>query len=177
MMIDAEVLRLRRLRNRALQVRAVARILGRDRTPPNRPLAVSALISWRVARVVTGRLRAHPNLRYQKGPGRLRCWFNHAAAFLITATARGREGGLHAYAARLQCLLRDLDDTRALTWDPHLSDTLGRAQMQMRRLLQELAGTQQAAAPAVMPRIDTPSTNGRTLGDVAIATDWPYLAI
>ncbi len=84
---------------------------------------------------------------------------------------------MHAYAARLQCLLRDLDDTRALTWDPHLSDTLGRAQMQMRRLLQELAGTQQAAAPAVMPRIDTTSTNGRTLGDVAIATDWPYLAI
>jgi hypothetical protein len=165
MMIDAEVARLRKLRNRALRVRALAEVLNADRLGRDRPIALSALIAWRVARVVTGRLRAHPNLSYQQGPSRIRSWFDRADVFLIGTTARVADRGVRVYAAELQWLARELDDARALTRDQELSDALGRAQRQFRRLLQELAGAPDHAA---LPRLDTSSRP---------ATDWPYLAI
>jgi hypothetical protein len=165
MMIDAEVARLRKLRNRALRVRALAEVLDAHRPSANRTIALSALISWRVARVVTGRLRAHPNLSYQQEPSRIHSWFDRADVFLIGTTARYADRGVRVYAAELQCLAREVDDTRALTRDQELSDTLGRAQRQFRRLLQELGGAPDNAA---LPRLDT---NPRP------AADWPYLAI
>ena len=55
-MIDTEVMRLRKLRNMALRVRAVAAVLGSECKTQQRTLAMSALVSWRVARAVTGRL-------------------------------------------------------------------------------------------------------------------------
>ena len=178
-MIDTEVARLRKLRNMALRVRALAEILSADRPGENLAIAMSRVISWRVVRVVTGRLRAHPNLSYQNGPSRVRYGFNRAFAFLIGTTARYRRRAERLYAAQLQCLVRQLEDTRALTWDQELSDTLGRAQRQIRRLMQELAGAPDSTATPAVPRIDTNSrlaSSGRARGD-AIETDWPYLAI
>jgi hypothetical protein len=165
MMIDVEVARLRKLRNRALRVRALAEVLNAHRQSADRTIALSALTSWRVARVVTGRLRAHPNLSCQQGPSRTRSWFDRTDVFLIGTTARFADRGVRVYAAELQCLARELDDSRALTRDQDLSDTLGRAQRQLRRLLQELAGAPDNAA---VPRLDT---------DSRPASDWPYLAI
>jgi hypothetical protein len=178
-MIDAEVVRLRKLRNMALRVRALAEVLSTDRSGENRAIAMSKVISWRVVRVITGRLRAHPNLSYQNGPSRIRYGFNRAFAYLIGTTARFRRRGEPLYALHLQYLLRQLDDTRALTWEQELSDTLGRAQRQFRRLIQELAGVADSAAAPALPRIDPNSrlaTSGRDRG-AAIETDWPYLAI
>ncbi len=41
-------------------------------------------------------------------------------------------------AQQLQAVAREVDDVRALTWSPELSDALGRMQIQMRRLANEL---------------------------------------
>jgi hypothetical protein len=178
-MIDAEVMRLRQLRNMALRVRAVAAVLRTECTTQQRTLAMSALVSWRVARLVTGRLWAHPNLSYQKEPHRVRHLLDRAVAFLIGATARNPGHALRAFAAELQNLARELDDTRALTWDQDWSDTLGRAQRQLRGLMQQLPAVPRRTARVAERRIATQSrlsANGRRLDDVAIPNDWPYLA-
>jgi hypothetical protein len=175
-MIDTEVMRLRKLRNLALRVRAVAAVLGTECTTQRRTIAMSALVSWRVARAVTGRLWAHPNLSYQKGPHRIRHMLDHAAACIIGATARHRGHASRAYAAQLQNLARELEDTRALTWDQDWSDTLGRAQRQLRGLMQQLPAVPGAAERQIASNSRL-SANGRPLDDVAIPNDWPYLAI
>jgi hypothetical protein len=173
-MIDTEVMRLRKLRNMALRVRAVAAVLGTECTAQQRTIAMSALVSWRVARLVTGRLWAHPNLSYQNGPPRIRGMLDRAVAFAIGA-ARNRGHALRAYAVELQNLARELDDTRALTWDQDWSDTLGRAQRQLRGLMQELPAVPRAAERRIATNSRL-SANGRRLDDVAIPNDWPYLA-
>jgi len=178
-MIDAEVARLRKLRNVALRARAVAAVLSAEPATQHRAITQSAVIAWRVARMVTGRLRAHPNLRIQKRPSCIRYGFNGAFAFLIGTTALYRGRVLYAHAAELRLLARELDDTRALTWDLDWSDTLGRAQRQLRRLIPELAGGAGNAVPVAGARIGSNSrlaANGPR-SEVAIAADWPYLAI
>ncbi len=178
-MIDAEVMRLRKLRNVALRVRAIAAVLSTECTTQQRTIAMSALVSWRVARLVTGRLWAHPNLSYQKGPHRIRYMLDRAVAFAIGATARYRGHALRAYAAELQILARELDDARALTWDQDWSDTLGPAQRQLRGLMQQLPAVPSRTARVAERRIaenSRLSANGRQLDDVAIPNDWPYLA-
>jgi len=71
-MIDAEVLRLRDLRNMALRARALANSLDSGSLADDSVLARSAVTCWTIARIATGRLRAHPYLSYQKEPGQLR---------------------------------------------------------------------------------------------------------
>src|SRR5271169_4755612 len=171
-MIDAEVTRLRKLRNMALRVRAVAENFSAEPTMQHPMIALSAVLAWRLARVVSGRLRAHPNLNFQQEPSGLRYFFDHAVAYAIGATARYRSRMLRAYTAQLQYLARELDDTRALTWDQDWSDTLGRAQRQLHRSIQELGGSANAAVNA-----GSRAANGRPLDDGAMAADWPYLAI
>src|ERR1039458_3829146 len=69
-MIDPDVSRLRRLRAAALRVRAIARALS------SRPYALNDFLlgrgagaSWRIARAVSGRLKAHPYASYQQDAG------------------------------------------------------------------------------------------------------------
>jgi|SRR5271170_2503302 len=176
-MTDAKVMRLRKLRDTALRVRALAEALGSDPRAENPVIAVSAVISWRVARVITGRLRAHPNLSYQKGPGQLRYFFIRAAAMLVAAAARYRDRVLPAYASQLQCLARELADTRALIWEPDWGDTLGRAQRQIRQATQDIGGASDRAAPSRADADVLLSSNERARGNAGIAADWPYLAI
>jgi hypothetical protein len=66
-MNDPEVARLRRLRSEALRVREVALALGSTESLDKRLLDRGACTAWRIARVVSGKLKAHPYLRYQKG--------------------------------------------------------------------------------------------------------------
>jgi hypothetical protein len=170
-MIDADVARLRRLRNLALRARAVAGMVNAEPTTQQHTIALSALIAWRLVRVVSGRLRAHPNLAYQQDPSSLRYVLDRASAIVIGAAARSRSRVLRAYTAQLQYLARELDDTRALTWDQDWSDTLGRAQRQLHRSIEELGGTTRAASAALRSRIGGP------LVHEALSSDWPYLAI
>jgi hypothetical protein len=172
-MIDAEVRRLRNLRNVALRTRALAGVLGADPSLHDSVLPKSSLMCWAIARIATGHLRAHPYLSYQKGPSALRDLADRSGASLAGWMARHQGRTLRVYADQLKILARALDDTRALTWSPALSDALGRSQIQLRRFAKEIdsrirSANGEAALPGVV---------GRTLDDVAIASNWPYLAI
>ena len=180
-MIDAEVARLRELRNVALRVRALAKGLDGNRAIENSVFTKSAVLCWNIARVATGRLRGHPYLSYQKGPSPVRSCSDRVAARAIGLLARYQGRSLNVQAAELQLLARELDDARALTWSPDLSDALGRAQMRMRRLIGEL----HVAAPSERRNSTASRTQAQVKiaakenppGDIGVASDWPYLAI
>ena len=73
----------------------------------------------------------------------------------------------------MQTMARELDDARAVTWSPDLSDTLGRIQSQVRRLVMELeAGARHEAGMQ-----NTTVTGAAEAVASAAAGDWPYLAI
>jgi len=176
-MNDAEVARLRELRNVALRVRALAKGLDQDPTVEDSVFTKSAVLCWNIARIATGCLRAHPYLRYQKGPSLVRGWSDRIDGSATALLARYQGRGLIVHAEEMQLLAREVDDARALTWSPDLSDALGRGQMRMRRLVGEL----HAAAPCGHA-IGNVSRTEAQAGDKAqdsieVTGDWPYLAI
>jgi hypothetical protein len=179
MMIDAEVLRLRNLRNIALRARAMAHSLDSD-SAEHSVLARSAVICWTIARIATGRLRAHPFLSYQKGPSPLRELADRLLASLVALNARRENRRLSVFAPQLQAVARGVDDVRALTWSPDLSDALGRMQFQLRRLANELElGALEKSGATIMPRVQAVvcAESGDSLNDLSVQNSWPYLAI
>jgi hypothetical protein len=168
-MIDTEVVRLRKLRNAALRARALAKALESDSIDRG-VFAKSALICWTISRIATGRLRAHPHLRYQQGPSRIRRLTDRALASIVALTARRRKRRFSVYGPELQSVSREVADARALTWSADLSDALGRAQLQLRRLAEELDAGARHELGAVQE-------NGGALEDIGTETNWPYLAI
>jgi hypothetical protein len=179
-MIDAEVLRLRKLRNVALRARALAKTLDSDSAEQQSIFARSAVICWTIARVASGRLRAHPYLSYQQGPSQLRELADGLIASLVAMNARRQNRTLRLYAQQLQTVAREVDDVRALTWSPDLSDALGRMQIQMRRLANELdQGAFGESGFAMMPRAKAVACAeaNNSLNDMTVDNSWPYLAI
>jgi hypothetical protein len=172
-MIDAEVVRLRNLRNVALRTRALAAVLESDGNMNGSALSRSALMCWAIARIATGHLRAHPFLSYQKGQSPTRDLTDRAVSSMVGWLARHQKRTLNVYADQLQILTRELDDTRALTWSPALSDALGRSQVQLRQLIKELECDKRHANG----ELAAPRNAERALDEVAIASNWPYLAI
>ncbi len=82
------------------------------------------------------------------------------------------------YESQLRRLLRQLDDARALTWTPHLSDGFGRSQLEIKSLLTALAHeTNGVLEPTRAPKRG-PSITGSRADDFGapIQGDWPYLA-
>jgi hypothetical protein len=137
-MIDAEVMRLRELRNTSLRVRALARALESDAARRNSLLSRSARSCWRIARVCTGTLRGHPYPSFQRGPSPLRGVYYRVRAGLLGGTARYQDRRLQTFYVEMLRFSRTLDDTRALTLSAELSDTLGRSQPEIRGLLKDL---------------------------------------
>jgi len=181
-MIDPEVARLRRLRDEALRVRQIARRLGAARWGIQDPLlARGACTSWRIVRVVTGKLIEHPYLRYQQGAGLGSLLGHRLAAEWIALTRKDRSQGLQTLAFELQSLSRQLDDARALTRSTDFSDTLGRSQSEIKGLLQVLAVEAQSMQLEPRPRPVRTEGVPRTdslVGGLAqrLEGDWPYLA-
>lgn len=175
-MIDPEVARLRRLRDAALRARAIARALLAAREGPEDPLLERAgCVSWRVARAATGRLIAHPYPSYQRGPT-LHTVVLHALGARYTALVR-RSQRLAACRAELLGLHRIVDDVRALTLAPDLSETLGRSQWELTTLLETVerasaSGVADAAARPVLPK-----RSAEIAAPGALEGDWPYLAL
>ena len=69
---------------------------------------------------------------------------------------------------------------RALTWSPELSDALGRMQIQMRRLTNELdLCALHDSGVAAMPRVKVMARAEATdsLQEMTADNAWPYLAI
>jgi hypothetical protein len=176
-MIDPEVARLRRLRGVALRVREIARALGSATwAKDDALLSRGAGASWRIARVVSGKLHSHPYVRYQKGAGLDMLVVNRLVATAVSAVCKTRLAGLKAYEARLVDLMRQLEDARALTWSTEFSDTLGRSLAELRSLIAEIGiETQSGAAIARLP---SHAAQTDRLGELtpAIEGDWPYLA-
>jgi hypothetical protein len=179
-MIDAEVLRLRKLRNVALRARALARTLDSDSAEGRSIFARSALACWTIARIASGRLQAHPYLSYQRGPSRLRALADGVLASLVALNARRQNRCLSIYAQQLQIVARELDDVRSLTLAPDLSDVLGRMQTQMSRLSNELdRGTLAETGATLTPHAKAlaGAEVNDSLEEITADVGWPYLAI
>ena len=180
-MNDPEVLRLRQLRNTALRARAIAAALRSSaETCSSRTatLSSSAAACWRIARVITGRLRAHPYPGYQQGPSQLRDACHQVGARMLATIASHRGRSLQTLSGELRRVVGELDDARALTWSADLSDTFGRSQTQIRMLIQELdagarneAGSLREAAVRIEARAEARPGDAR-----GTAANWPYLA-
>lgn len=169
-MNDQEVARLRQLRSSALRVRAVALALSATRATAEDALLIrGACASWRISRVVSGRLKAHPYLRYQKDTSLGVIVLNSIVARWLALKSRSRVAALGEYETNLRRLARQLEDARSLTWSCDLSDTFGRSQCEIRSLLAAVAGETAAAESTRLPQHE--------LGLApAIDGDWPYLA-
>ena len=178
-MIDTEVARLRRLRNTALRARAVAATLGSDSARRDSMFSRGAVNCWRIARFITGLLRGHPYLSYQRGPSEVRGIYDRVIAGLLGGFARYRGRSHLTFSDELRRVARELDDARALTWSSHLSDTLGRSLTQIRGLINELdavARNESGSRPEAAPRVET--RIGALREDPGrVAGSWPYLAI
>jgi hypothetical protein len=179
-MIDAEVLRLRKLRGVALRARALAKFLDSDCTEAQSIFARSAVMCWTIARVASGRLRAHPYLSYQRGPNPLGELADSMITSLLALSARRRNRRSSVYAQQLRNVAREVDDARALTWSPELSDALGRMQIRMQRLAAELevsALVESGASGTQRAKVATCAEASNSLDEIAADTGWPYLAI
>ena len=177
-MNDLEVARLRQLRSSALRVRAVARALSATRAAAEDPLLTrGACASWRIARVVSGRLKAHPYLRYQKDTSLGVIVLNGVLARWLALKSRNRLQALCEYETNLLRLARQLEDARALTWSTDLSETFGRSQTEIRSLLAAVAGETAASGSKRLPQPELSLADGGVGAlSPAIEGDWPYLA-
>jgi hypothetical protein len=137
--MNNEVTRLRRLRKTALKARVLASALGAGQRS-GRSFELGALLSWRIARIATGQLRSHPYRSYQKDPGFFESGADRFDAFIVATIANVRGRGAQVFLNELRAVAREMDDTRALTLSPDLSDALGRAQTSMRALIDEVCG-------------------------------------
>jgi hypothetical protein len=177
-MIDAEVLRLRKLRSVALRARALAKTLDSDCTQEQSVFARSAVMCWTIARVASGHLRGHPYLSYQQGPSPLSDLADSMIASLVGLNAQRQNRRLNVYAQQLRNVAREVDDSRALTWSPDLSDALGRLQIRMHRLADEVErGALGETGTSVTHRAKAVTSAGTSDSHDGIAVDWPYLAI
>jgi hypothetical protein len=171
--MNEDVIRLRRLRRTALRTRALATVLDdRSRRSPSL-IERGAVLSWRIARISSGKLRSHPNPRFHREQGSLDTIQDGFAAISEGLFARKREQRLSAFTAQLKVLAQQLDDTRALTLTPDLSDTLGRAQVHMRELLADCARQARLEQGIVATDTDSGVADHKTT-EHAIS---PYLAL
>src|SRR5258708_27068993 len=125
-MIGTEVARLRRLRNTALRARALAAGLDSDAARPASVFSRGAVNCWQIARVITGLLRGHPYLSYQRGPSELRGVYDRINASLMSGITRYRGRTHHALSDELRGLAPELHEPRAFTWSSDRSDPPGR---------------------------------------------------
>jgi hypothetical protein len=175
-MIETEVARLRRLRNSALRVRAVARALADTRAVHGDPLlGNAACAAWRVARAVSGHLRGHPYVRFQRDAGIGSIVANSVVATGEAVIATNRTKAFKTLSRRLRKMLRELEDARAVTLTPDLSDAFGRSLSEFRPML---AQAELEARPVARQRSGVP-VRGAAHAAYGASTDgdWPYLAL
>jgi len=188
-MIDTEVVRLRQLRGTALRARALAAAMESSDTRGNTVFSRSAVSCWRISRIVTGRLRGHPYLSYQRDASAIAATYYRLIARLTAIMSLRRGNSLQTFLTELMCVARELDNTRALTWSADLSDALGRLQTEIRRSLEEAgAGARNEAGTLSDMNAGAKSALAKSAGaksaanaarnaDASLETNWPYLAI
>ena len=174
-MIDKEVERLRRLRATALRVRSVARTLAPSEALLNSDTLLNRgrCAAWRVARIVSGRLRAHPYASFQRDAGISVVLANSLSAANAALGVKTRQQGLLRFETHLRSLARELSDVRALTCAPDLNDNFARSQVEIRALLAAL-GVETGGVHVSEASTIPPIPNAR--GAAVVDSDWPYLA-
>jgi len=177
-MIDPEVARLRRLRSEALLVREIARMFESSQWAANESLLDrSACASWRIARVVSGRLRGHPYAEYQKDAGAASRTGNRLHAYYLALTHKNRVPALEALEAHVNALGKRLDDAISLAWSSDFSEALSRAQLEIKTLGVALAQETRSGRTQERLAVRPPSPE-QMVADLgpALEGDWPYLA-
>lgn len=178
-MNDAELLRLRRLRECAQRSRVIARAMAANRHAWNHPLLMSGVSTcWRIVRAVSGKLKAHPDLRCQADIGVAERWHHGVLAAFQLFKGGARSQVLREYLALMRQLSRQLDDARALTLSADLSDTFGRAQVEINTLIFGLA-REAGAVHAVCLRGPACPVRADAVNAPAAPFDgeWPYLSL
>jgi hypothetical protein len=177
-MHDSEVVRLRQLRGTALRARALAAAMDSSGVRGNTVFTRSAVSCWRIARIVTGRLRAHPYLSYQRDASALAAMYFRLVARLTVVASQRRDKSLQTLSVELKRVARELDNTRALTWSADLSDTFGRLQTEIRHLIKELgAGARKQSVSHNDAGAGVESgVNSARNADGSLEANWPYLA-
>jgi hypothetical protein len=183
-MVDPEVSRLRRLRAMALRLRAIAHTLRSRPYASNEVLLERAAgAGWRIARAVSGHLRAHPYASYQQDAGLGQRLCDTLSANSLALGIRTRAQALAKTEWHLGALANQLADVRALTWSPDLSESLGRSQYELNQLFDALAReTLGTSGPMPLPHGCAVTANGAGsfAGSIVAGTivgDWPYLAL
>jgi hypothetical protein len=177
-MIDTEVVRLRQLRATALKARALAAAMEFSLPRGGAMFSRSAVSCWRIARVVTGRLRAHPYLSYQRDASSARAVFDQGIAYLLAAISQRQGQSFRTFLVELKRVAREVDNARALTWSADLSDTLGRSQVEIRRLIKEVEAGARKESGALIEAGYGVDPSAKVIADKAgsVAANWPYLA-
>jgi hypothetical protein len=118
-------------------------------------------------------------LSYQQGHSALRGMADALIASFSALNARRQNRSVSICAQQLQAVAREVDDARALTWSPELSDALGRMQVQMRRLANELDLGALEEGGGLLPRakILACAETSDVLEEMTADNSWPYLAI
>jgi hypothetical protein len=80
--------------------------------------------------------------------------------------------------ANLRVISRELADARALTWSPDLSDSLGRSQIEVRRLIDAVERAALLLAPVGVARNpqQAAALNSAQRSAADGTAQWPYLA-
>jgi len=167
-----EITRLRKMRQVALDVRVLARLLN-DTERRDSAAGRAAVLCWRIARIATARLRAHPHRAYHSDPGLLESVMGSLRAVLFAAPAIYRKRPLSGLQRELLGLSRVIDDVRALTLSPDLSDALGRGQVAMRQLLDEISAKVRSERGWRQVLVEAPVA----LAPTAAQGTSPYLAL
>ncbi len=177
-MIDPEVARLRRLRSEALLVREIARTFESSQWAANESLLDrSACASWRIARVVSGRLRGHPYPEYQKDAGAATRAANRLHASCLALINKGRLSALKVLEAHVASLARQVEDCISLAWSSDFSEAMARSQFEIKSVAAALAVETCNGGVATRPAL-RPSRVEGVAGELgaALEGDWPYLA-
>jgi hypothetical protein len=177
-MIDPEVARLRRLRSEALLVREIARTFESSQWAANESLLDrSACASWRIARVISGRLRGHPYAEYQKDAGAATRATNRLHASCLALINKGRLSALKVLAGHVAGLSRQLEDCISLAWSSEFSEALARSQFEIKAVAAALALETRNGGVEERPVLRPCRSEGMggELG-AALEGDWPYLA-
>ncbi len=181
-MIDPEVARLRRLRSEALLVREIARRFASTPWAAHEALLIrTACAGWRIARVVSGRLRSHPYAEYQRDAGLGARVRGALRAHYLGLAGKDRARALKALELHLHALARQLDDAIALAWSSDFSDALTRAHAEIKSLAAALAHETRSGATRERTAIRS-ARSERMVGDLGVGAaaldrDWPYLAL
>ena len=171
-MIDAEILRLRRLRDAALGTRALARALNSTGSDP--ALTEAEMLCWSISKIAAGRLRAHPYPDFQRDQSAARRRWDQACALVEAAVARRLRRDHQTLAVDLASVARELDLTRSLSRIQDLSDAFGRMQVRMRDVQEKIERSARSSEQAVRTAMDR-ADQGRDSGVTPIVL--PYLSL